>query len=100
MFIYNVTVNITADAHEEWLAWMKETHIPEVMKTGCFVDNRILKVLFVEDEGHTYSIQYHFTEMKMIEHYQKDFAPKLQADSKAKFGNKYTAFRTLLQIVN
>lgn len=99
MFIYNVTVNISADIHDEWLKWMKETHVPDVMKTGCFTESRILKVLYVEDEGHTYSVQYNFSEMRDIEKYQKEFAPALQADYKRKFEGKYAAFRTLLQLV-
>jgi hypothetical protein len=100
MFIYNVTVNISDDVHQKWLQWMKQTHIPEVMKTGCFIDNQILKVLYLEDEGHTYSVQYKFLEMPDIERYQKEFAAGLQAEHKALFGEKYTAFRTLLQIVD
>jgi hypothetical protein len=100
MFIYNVTVNIADDVHQEWLQWMKDTHIPDVMKTGCFVDNQLCKLLYVEDEGHTYSVQYRFLEMADIERYQKEFAPSLQAEHSTKFQNKYAAFRTLLQIVN
>lgn len=99
MFIYNVTVNIANEVHAEWLQWMQEVHIPDVMKTGCFVDSQILKVLYVEDEGHTYSIQYKFLEMPDIERYQKEFAQKLQAEHSSKFKDKYAAFRTLLQIV-
>ncbi len=100
MFIYNVTVNIADDAHNQWLRWMREIHIPEVMKTGCFIDSQMLKVLYVEDEGHTYSIQYKFLEMADIERYQKEFAPALQADHKALFADKFVAFRTLLQMVD
>lgn len=100
MFIYNVTVNIADDVHNDWLKWMKEVHIPDVIKTGCFIDSQILKVLYVEDEGHTYSIQYKFLDMTDIERYQKEFGPKLQAEHTAKFKDKYAAFRTLLQIVD
>ena len=100
MFIYNVTVNIADDVHAEWLNWMKTVHMPDVMKTGYFIDSQILKVLYVDDEGHTYSIQYKFLEMEDIEKYQKEFAPKLQADHSEKFKDKYSAFRTLLQIVD
>ena len=99
MFIYNVTVNIDADVHDEWLKWMKAQHVPDVMNTGCFVKNNIVKVLNVDDTGHTYSFQYTFKEMKDIEKYQQDFAPGLQADVKQKYGDKFTAFRTLLQII-
>ena len=97
MFIYNVTVNITEEAHAEWLAWMREVHIPDVMKTGCFTSSRMLKVLHVNDEGHTYSIQYSFAAMPDIENYMQNYAGALQSEHKAKFGENYTAFRTLLQ---
>jgi hypothetical protein len=100
MFIYNVTVNISDDVHTEWVNWMKEIHIPEVMKTGCFVDSQMVKVLYVEDEGHTYSMQYKFLAMVDIERYQKEHAPALQADHTKKFKDKYTAFRTLLQVID
>ena len=39
MIVYNVTVKIEKDIHDDWLAWMKETHIPEVLKTNLFEDN-------------------------------------------------------------
>jgi hypothetical protein len=100
MFIYNVTVNVADEVHQQWLQWMKEVHVGDVMKTGCFVDSQILKVLHVEDEGHTYSVQYKFVEMTDMQRYQKEFAAGLQAEHKALFGDKCVAFRTLLQIVN
>jgi len=100
MFIYNVTVNISDDVQAEWVNWMKQTHIPDVIKTGCFIDSQMVKVLYVEDEGHTYSIQYKFLEMNDIERYQKEFAPKLQAEHTQKFKDKYSAFRTILQIID
>ena len=100
MFIYNVTVNIADDVHKEWLNWMKEVHIPDVLNTGCFIDSQILKVLYVEDEGHTYSIQYKFLEMADMEKYQNEYAADLQAQHKALFSDRYAAFRTILQIVH
>ena len=99
MYIYNVTVNIDESVHDEWIKWMKSHHIPEVMRSGCFIESKIVRVLHVNDTGHTYSFQYTFKEMKDIEKYQKDFAPALQADVKQKYGDKFTAFRTLLEII-
>ena len=100
MYIYNVSVNIAADAHDEWLNWMKNVHMPDVLRTGCFIDSQLLKVLLVEDEGHTYSAQYKFLEMADIERYQQQFAQGLQAEYKRKFADKYAAFRTVLQIID
>jgi len=36
MIIYNVTVSVDNEVHEMWLAWMRNTHLPEVMATGYF----------------------------------------------------------------
>jgi len=99
MFIYNVTINVDASVQEEWLSWMQEIHIPDVMGTGCFVESRMLKVLNVEDEGTTYSVQYTFKEMNDIEEYRTKHAPRLQKDAMDKFKDKFVAFRTLLEII-
>ncbi len=100
MFLYNVTVNVEDDVHDKWFEWMKGKHIPEVMATGCFVANRMLKVLSeVENNGTTYSIQYYFNRMEEYVKYQDKFAKPLQADHMANFKDKYVAFRTLLEIV-
>jgi hypothetical protein len=85
--------------HDEWLKWMKEVHVPEVMRTGCFVDQRMLKVLSVEDEGTTYSMQYTFLNLSDMEEYRAKHAPLLQKQMIAKFQDKCLAFRTLLEIV-
>jgi hypothetical protein len=53
MIIYNVTVNVDEDVAVEWLQWMKETHIPDVMKTGMFLESRICRVLAEEAGGWT-----------------------------------------------
>jgi hypothetical protein len=97
MFIYNVTVNIDEEAQDEWLQWMRQVHIPDVMKSGCFVSSRILKVLHVNDTGSTYSIQYSFNEMADIERYMEKFAKRLQDEHRARYGERYTAFRTVLE---
>ena len=45
MIIYNVTVKIDHSVHQEWLDWMKNNHIQDVIKTGHFVDYKICKIL-------------------------------------------------------
>ena len=98
MYIYNVTVTIEADIHDEWLKWMKGSHIPKVMRTGFFVENRICKLLTEEAEI-TYAIQYTFREMDDLNKYQKEFATKLQQEHREKFKDKFAAFRTVLEII-
>ena len=99
MIIYNVTINIDNDVQEEWLKWMKESHIPEVMNTGLFIEYRICKVLVQEESGTTFSVQYTCEGMENLDKYQKEFAPRLQKAHSDKFEGKFVAFRTLLEIL-
>ena len=99
MIIYNVTINIENDVREEWLQWMKEKHIPDVMATGYFTENKICKVLVEEEQGTTYSIQYTCANMQDLEEYRRDHAPRLQKEVNDKYANKFVAFRTVLEVV-
>ena len=100
MIIYNVTINIDDSVHDQWLAWMMEKHIPEMMETGKFFKAKIVKVLVVEEMGGTtYSIQY-FTENKdTLEAYYKEDAPRMREEGQRLFGDKMLAFRTELELL-
>ena len=97
MYIYNVTVSIDKAIEQDWLGWMKSIHIPEVIATGCFTHNKILKVITDIDSGATYSIQYYYNNENDIVNYREKFAAELQQKHTEKFKDKYVAFRTLLQ---
>ncbi len=97
MIIYNVTVKIEKNIHDEWLNWMKETHIPEVLETGYFIENNMYKVLVEEDDGITYSIQYSCNNQETLNTYFDKHALTLQAKFKDRYEGKYVVFRTLLE---
>jgi hypothetical protein len=100
MILYNVTVNIDHSVHIEWLHWMKNIHIPEVMKTGMFVENRICKLIGDEHSGGvTYSIQYVCKNMQDYENYRDNFAQRLQSEHANRYKDKFVSFRTLLEII-
>lgn len=98
MFIYNVTVTIEDSIHDEWLKWMKEIHIPDVMQTGIFTENKICRLLADESEI-TYAIQYTFRTMDDLKKYHTEFSPALQKEHSEKFNDKFAAFRTILEII-
>ena len=50
MLLYNVTVSIDNAVAADWLHWMKETHIPEVMATTYFVKFQICRMLSEEPD--------------------------------------------------
>lgn len=100
MIIYNVTVNVDKEVHEMWLAWMRNTHLPDVMATGHFIDARICRVLSEGDTGVTYAVQYTCKDMAEYELYSALHADRLRAESEKYYGVKAVAFRTLLEVIH
>jgi hypothetical protein len=98
MIIYNVTISIIDPSIElDWLQWMKQVHIPDVMRTKKFSEYRLCKVL-VNDEI-TYAIQYSCKDQNTLNAYLKNDAPKLMEDHSKKFKGKFGAFRTFLDLI-
>lgn len=100
MILYNVTINVDESVHDEWLEWMTKKHIPDVLATGLFTDNKIYRILS-EDKvnGNTYSIQYFCNSMYDYEKYRKEHAPRLQKEHSEKYKDKFVAFRTIMDSV-
>ncbi len=101
MIVYSVSVSIEDEIQEDWLKWMKEIHIPDVMATGYFQNYRLLKVISHQPDeiGTTFNIQYDCESMKDLHQYQVKHAPSLQKEHNARFEGKFAAFRTLLEKV-
>src|SRR5687768_12172166 len=100
MLIYNVTVKVEAGIAPDWLQWMKEQHIPEIMATGCFSHYQMVQLMEQDDsEGPTYAIQYHAPTIEDYERYVLEFADTLRLKSIHKWGNNFIAFRSLMRIV-
>ncbi len=100
MILYNVTINIDKDVEDQWLTWMKTTHIPDVLSTGLFSGHRIFRLLVDDDSGGTnYSIQYFAANRAQVDRYLKDHAPRLRDEYNQRYGGKHAAFRTLLEEV-
>ncbi len=101
MLIYNVTVNIDPEVEEEWKQWMKNVHIPEVLKTGRFTGSKFLRLLneVPDATGTTYAIQYHAENIGQVEAYLDHEAPAMRKHHDDAYGGKFVAFRTVLEEV-
>ncbi len=101
MIIYNVTIKITNAIHADWLHWLKQEHVPEVIQTGCFTHATILRLLEIdESEGPTYAIQYFAESKGLYNNYIENHAAAMRQKSFDKWGNKFIAFRSVMQVVN
>ena len=100
MYIYNVTINIQEDVHEEWLKWMKQEHIPEMLATGKFSRALMSRVMVEEPMGGiTYSVQYFIHDKETLRQYYEEDAVRLRSRTKP-FEGKFVAFRTEMEVVS
>ena len=101
MIIYNVTCNVEKHMAENWLQWMRDEHLPDVMGTGCFKDYKILKLINQEEDDHgvNYAIQYTCESHEILNKYRTEHGPGLQAKTLAKFGDQVMAYRSVLEVI-
>ena len=101
MYIYNVTMNIEESIQVQWLSWMKEVHIPEMLETGKFTKALMAQVLVEEQMGGiTYSVQYTTDSKETLQKYYDEDAERLRKKVMERFAGKFVAFRTELAIIS
>ncbi len=100
MIIYNITAKVDWSIADEWVQWMKTVHIPDVVKTGCFTNFRFVKLLEVDDtEGPTFAVQYYAENRSEYDRYISDYANTFRKQIVDKCGDKYIAFRSVMEDV-
>lgn len=101
MIIYNVTIKVDWSIAAEWEKWMKEEHIPELLETGCFDKHQLVRLLEVDEtDGPTYAMQYYAQSLSKYDYYLQHYASALKEKFSKKWGQRYSDFRTLMQLVD
>ncbi|MCC6582337.1 MAG: DUF4286 family protein [Chitinophagales bacterium] len=100
MYLYSVTININKTSEQEWLDFMQDKHIADVLNSGYFTKASMRKALQNNDENiTTYNIEYLTESAAKYNEYTQKAAPALQKDVTEKFAGKFTAQRAVYQIV-
>ena len=100
MILYNVTISIDAACENEWVSWMRDTHIADVIRTGYFKECKLCRLVGAEEQGgKTYAIMYTAHTEKGLLEYQQMHSPSLQKEHNTKFQGRFAAFRTELNII-
>ncbi|MDQ2655810.1 MAG: DUF4286 family protein [Bacteroidota bacterium] len=98
MLLYNVTVGIDQDSEEEWLDYMRNSHINRVLATGLFISHKMYRVLHDSEDGTiSYSIQFFARNIQDVQQYLEKFAPALIEEHRKMFHNRHVTFMTLLE---
>jgi DNA integrity scanning protein DisA with diadenylate cyclase activity len=101
MLIYNVTVQVERSIADAWLQWLQQEHIPELMQTGCFVKYQVVKLVNDEEtDTTTYAIQYFTESENELNTYLNEHASMFRQRGFDKWGNRFIAFRTIMEVIN
>jgi hypothetical protein len=101
MILYIVTISIEPNVAHEWLAYMREKHIPQVLATGCFFSHEIFRVVDPphERDWPTYAIHYRARSRGDYDRYIAQHAADLRKDVIDRYGKRFTAARILVELV-
>jgi antibiotic biosynthesis monooxygenase (ABM) superfamily enzyme len=97
MIVYEVRVTVEAAIAHDYRAWL-DSHIPEILAIPGFQEAELLRE--EGDGAHVvWTVRYHLDTREALEVYLRDHAPRLRADGQARFGNRFTATRRVLELV-
>jgi hypothetical protein len=99
MIIYNVTIAIDSTVESEWLSWIRAVHVPDVLRTGCFVEAIICKVIDEATHQPMYVIEYRCSSIRDYHRYRDDFADAIQKEHSDRFSGRFQAARQILEEV-
>lgn len=100
MIVYNVTIKVESEVADEWVAWMKNEHIADVLNTGLFSDCRLCRLLEQDEaEGVTYSAQYVCADIGAYNQYIDKHAQGMRDKGFKRFGGRFVAFRSVMEVL-
>jgi hypothetical protein len=86
--IYEVRVSVKAELRNAYEAYMTEQHIPDLMKTGCFVE-----ASFESYDDGEYQMRYSSRSREELECYLREHAARLRQDLTSHFPDGITLSR-------
>jgi Domain of unknown function (DUF4286) len=101
MIVLNSTILPDWSIAEEWLAWLRQEHIPLVMASGVFERHSLYQLLDQPDEqGPTYVLQLFAPSQENYQSYLLGYADLHHQRALARWGNRFVMYRTVMQRVD
>lgn len=101
MIIYNITTKVHNSIAADWMQWLKNIHVKEVMESDCFTEYKIVKLLEIDEtDGPTFAVQFFAESKGLYNRYIEKFAGEMRKRSFEKWGDKFISIRTVMQIVD
>ena len=96
--VYEVNIEVDASAHDDYRVWLRD-HIAEILALPGFTGAKVFEVLEPPPSAGRIGlcVQYALKERACLDAYLRDHAPRLRADSLARFGGRFQATRRILR---
>ena len=94
MIIYEVKAIVRDDLVESYESYMRDVHIPDLMRTGAFI-----AASFERADTGQYAIRYSAPDRETLEHYLTQHAPRLRADLMNHFPEGVDLSRTEWEVI-
>ena len=101
MVVYKVIIQIEKKIEKEWLKWMYDVHIPEIMDLKIIYKSRLFSIIKIrEEEFSSYCIEYYCRSENQYNIYKEKYSKDLQIKHLEKFKGKFNGKRLILSLKN
>lgn len=98
MITYSVFIYLKKVAESDWLNFIKQKHIEEVMNTGCFIEYKFQKQIESDNEDEVnFRIDYYLKNMDKMNEYIEIHSTALKQDVLDRFGGYFRAERRIYE---
>ena len=100
MLIFNTTYLVSDKVLNNWLYWVREKHIPFMMESGYFSQPQVARVITGEQEGTSFSVQFHVLDMPTLKLWNQQYNLLFQEKCSQEFGTEVIFFTTVLKLID
>ena len=99
--LYEVTVELDDPAAEEWLRWMRDVHVPDVLATGCFAGCGITRLIEPRPAAgrQGFVLVYRSRTLAAYNEYLEHHAPRLQRMHAKRYAGRFVSARRVRQLM-
>ncbi len=98
---YVIYILVDGSRATDWVKWMVDEHIPDVMATGCFVSSSLVRDSDADDRKRVgYRAYYRTATDADMERYERDHALRLRAEHSTRYAGAFSARREVLPVVS
>ncbi len=97
MILFNITLLLDNDIHEELKSWILKDFIPAIAEDEIFKSQSLLKVLNSPNEGVTYSLQFIAHHEDAIAVFRKGHLLTLRNKAQNEYANKIYLLESLME---